>query len=97
MHRDDPGLMIGTLDTDLLTEGAWFVTADTVSMGADGDIIYLGRSDDMMNAGGYRVSPLEVEAAFARYATMTGCAAAAVEVKADTEVIALFYTADGPL
>ncbi|SDW39189.1 Acyl-CoA synthetase (AMP-forming)/AMP-acid ligase II [Litoreibacter albidus] len=97
IHRDDPGLMLGTLDADLVTEGAWFVTADTVSMGADGDITYLGRSDDMMNAGGYRVSPLEVEAAFAGYAAMTGCAAVTVEVKADTEVIALFYSADGPL
>ena len=35
-------------------------------MDADGAIAYLGRADDLMNAGGFRVSPLEVEAALAR-------------------------------
>lgn len=93
IHRDDPGLMLGYLDSDL-PSGDWFITADTVSMSAQGDVTYLGRNDDMMNAGGYRVSPLEVEAAFSQSLGITGCAATAVEIKADTQVIALFYTAD---
>lgn len=96
IHRDDPGLMLGYLDADL-PDGDWFVTADTVSMSAEGDVTYMGRSDDMMNAGGYRVSPLEVEATFSHFQSVTGCAATAVEIKADTQVIALFYTAEQPL
>ena len=96
IHRDDPGLMLGYLDADL-PDGEWFVTADTVAMSAQGDVTYMGRNDDMMNAGGYRVSPLEVEAAFTHYDIITGCAAVAVEIKADTQVIALFYTAAAPL
>ena len=96
IHRGDPGLMLGYLDADL-PSGDWFVTADTVVMSADGDITYMGRNDDMMNAGGYRVSPLEVEAAFADVKGMNDCAATAVEIKANTQVIALFYTAKAPI
>jgi acyl-coenzyme A synthetase/AMP-(fatty) acid ligase len=65
VHRDDPGLFLGYLnqpeDTAARFAGDWFLTGDTVSMADDGAITYLGRDDDMMNAGGYRVSPLEVE------------------------------------
>lgn len=93
---DDPGLMLGYLDAPDL-DVAWFVTGDTVSMNAEGDIVYLGRADDMMNAGGYRVSPLEVEAAFASLDGVPECAATAVEIKRDAQVIALFYTGPVPL
>ncbi|WP_298256328.1 class I adenylate-forming enzyme family protein [uncultured Litoreibacter sp.] len=96
IHRSDPGLMLGYLGEEP-EQGEWFITSDTVSMSKDGDITYLGRRDDMMNAGGYRVSPLEVEAAFSGVAHLTGCAAASVEIKADTRVIALFYTSSAPL
>ncbi|MGR3570807.1 class I adenylate-forming enzyme family protein [Brevirhabdus sp.] len=97
----DPGLMLGYLgqpaDTAARFHAGWFLTGDTVTMDAHDEITYLGRSDDMMNAGGYRVSPLEVEAAFADFAGLTGAAAAEVRVKANTHVIALFYTSDAPL
>ena len=46
----------------------------------------------MMNAGGYRVSPIEVEAGAERPSRYHRSAAVAeVEVKADTTVIAAFY------
>ncbi|MEP3346132.1 MAG: class I adenylate-forming enzyme family protein [Litoreibacter sp.] len=96
IHRSDPGLMLGYLDEDLPAE-EWFVTADTVRMSALGDVTYLGRADDMMNAGGFRVSPLEVEGVFSDLSGLTACAAVAVEIKANTQVIALFYTSDTPL
>ena len=46
--------------------GDWFLTGDQGVMDADGQIAYLGRADDMMNAGGFRVSPIEVEHASLR-------------------------------
>ena len=58
----------------------------------DGQISYLGRDDDMMNAGGYRVSPIEVEQAFNSYSGIDAVAVTQIEVKADTYVIAAFYT-----
>lgn len=92
VHRDDPGLMREYLSGDLPLVNDWFLTGDTVSMAEDGAITYLGRADDMMNAGGIRVSPLEVEAVLLTHPGITEAACAEVEVKADTKVIAAFYS-----
>lgn len=101
IHETDPGLFLGYADapdeTAAKFAGDWFVTGDMVSMAQDGAITYLGRNDDMMNAGGYRVSPLEVETAFASLDGLHAAAAVELTVKADTSVIALFYEADTPL
>ncbi len=59
---------------------------------ANDQITYLGRNDDMMNAGGFRVSPLEVEAVLASYDGITAVGAAEVEIRPDVRVIAAFYT-----
>ncbi|MGA1275410.1 MAG: class I adenylate-forming enzyme family protein [Gemmobacter sp.] len=95
--RDDPGLFLGYLDAPEETaarfRGAWFLTGDRGVMADDGAIAYLGRDDDMMNAGGFRVSPLEVEAAMASCPGIEECAAVEVEVRPDVRVIALYYTA----
>ncbi|WP_170463437.1 class I adenylate-forming enzyme family protein [Ruegeria arenilitoris] len=96
VHRSDPGLMLTYLnapdEADARMQGDWFLTGDQGAMAVDGQITYLGRDDDMMNAGGYRVSPVEVEAALSRYPGIAQVGAAAVEVKPDTFVIAAFYT-----
>ncbi|WP_102223290.1 class I adenylate-forming enzyme family protein [Acidimangrovimonas sediminis] len=98
ISRRDPGLFLGYLGAEEETaqkmSGEWFLTGDTVAMDAANAVTYLGRGDDMMNAGGYRVSPLEVEHAMAHCPGITDCAAVEVTVKADTSVIALFYTGD---
>lgn len=101
VHRSDPGLMLGYLghaaETQTRYAGDWFQTGDLVVMQDDGAIAYLGRDDDMMNAGGYRVSPLEIEAALTEHPQISEAAAVEVTVKADTTVIAAFYTAQNEL
>ncbi len=101
IHRSDPGLMLGYLgapeQTAARLQGDWFLTGDQGVMDAKGQITYLGRRDDMMNAGGFRVSPVEVEAALANAPGVTGVGAAEVEVKPGVSVIAAFYTAPAPL
>ncbi|OED47772.1 benzoate--CoA ligase [Rhodobacteraceae bacterium (ex Bugula neritina AB1)] len=96
IHRSDPGLMLGYLNAAAETaaryQGDWFLTGDQGAMSPDHQIRYLGRCDDMMNAGGYRVSPIEVETALNAHPGITQSGAAAVEVKQDTFVIAAFYT-----
>ena len=96
VHRDDPGLMLGYLNAEAATQaryrGDWFLTGDLGSMASDGQISYLGRDDDMMNAGGYRVSPLEVETALSTFPGLTAIACATVEVRPGVQVIAAFYT-----
>ncbi len=96
IHRSDPGLMLTYLNAPdeaaARLQGDWFLTGDQGAMAVDGQITYLGRDDDMMNAGGYRVSPVEVESVLSRYPGITQVGAAAVEVKQDTFVIAAFYS-----
>lgn len=96
---DDPGLMLGYLDAPEATaarrQGDWFLTGDSASMAEDGAITYLGRDDDMMNPGGFRVSPLEVEAALSPL--IPDCAVCEVEVSPGTRIIACFYTAPAAL
>lgn len=101
VHRHDPGLMLGYLGAPEATEarmqGDWFLTGDQGMMDAAGDITYLGRADDMMNAGGFRVSPLEVEAVLNTHSGITQSAVTDIEVKQDARLIMAFYTAPAPL
>ncbi|WP_299934095.1 class I adenylate-forming enzyme family protein [uncultured Pelagimonas sp.] len=101
VYRDDPGLMLGYIGADQATKdkyaNGWFLTGDRAVMTANGDISYLGRSDDMMNAGGYRVSPLEVEAALAGLPGVQELAVTDIAVKKDLRLIAAFYTAQETL
>lgn len=96
VSRRDPGLMLGYLgaeeETAARMRGEWFLTGDLGTMDEDGQITYAGRADDMMNAGGYRVSPLEVEAALNGIPGITEIGVTDVEVKADTRLIWAFYT-----
>ena len=61
VHKSDPGLFLEYLnqpeETGRRFDGDWFLTGDLGHADADGNITYLGRADDMMNAGGVRVSP----------------------------------------
>ncbi len=101
VDRADPGLMLEYIgapeDTAARMRGRWFLTGDEGAMDAHHQITYLGRADDMMNAGGYRVSPIEVEQVLAHAPGISGVAATDVAVKEGTRVIAAFYTAAAPL
>ncbi len=97
--RRDPGLMLGYWNdpgaTAAATRGAWFLTGDLAAMDADGYVAYRGRADDLMNAGGYRVAPQEVEDALLAHPAVAEAAAAAVEVREGVSIIAAWVVADG--
>lgn len=101
VHRDDPGLMLGYLnqpeETTARYQGDWFLTGDMGEMTENKDILYHGRADDMMNAGGFRVSPLEVEAALLTHPDIHEVGVTDIEIKADTRIIAAYYVSDTPL
>ena len=65
VHRDEPGLMLGYWNRPEegreALRGEWFVSGDLVEIDAEGYVWLHGRADEVMNAGGYRVSPAEVE------------------------------------
>lgn len=65
VHREEPGLMLGYWQNPGATRSAfrgdYFITGDLAFLDSDNYIHYEGRADEMMNASGYRVSPLEIE------------------------------------
>ena len=97
VHQDDPGLMLEYLNAPEETarrfHDGWFLTGDIGHVGADGAIHYDGRVDDMMNAGGYRVSPIEVEKTLNAHPDVAECAACEISVGPATTIIAAFYVA----
>lgn len=84
VHRSDPGLMLGYWqrpeETAEVLRGEWFVTGDLAEIDEDGYLTYHGRSDDVMNAMGYRVSPAEVEEALAGTPGVAEVAVSALDV-----------------
>jgi acyl-CoA synthetase (AMP-forming)/AMP-acid ligase II len=79
---------------DLPLNGDWFETGDRVLWRSDGAFVYHGRRDDLITAGGFRVSPLEIEAVFHGAPGVADCAALALSPKPDTTVIALAWAGD---
>lgn len=96
---DDPGLMLEYLGAPEANaarrSGKWFLTGDTAAMAEDGAVSYLGRNDDIMNAGGYRVSPVEVEHVMVHHPGVLEAACAEVQVSESATVIGCFYVPQG--
>lgn len=94
VHRSDPSLMLGYWnrpdEEEAVYRDEWFVGGDLASMDDDGYIWFHGRNDDLMNAMGYRVSPLEVEGVLAQHPSVAEVACAEMRVRDDVSVIAAF-------
>lgn len=94
VHRSDPGLMLGYWnrpeESAVVERGSWFVGGDLASFDEDGYMTYHGRNDDVMNAMGYRVSPVEVEHCLAQHPSVSEVAVAELRVREDVSVIAAF-------
>ncbi len=97
VHRTDPGLMLGYWnrpeEEQEVMRGDWFIGGDIASMDADGYVSHHGRANDIMKAGGYRVSPQEVEAVIAQHPCVGEVACTEIRVRADVSIIAAFVVA----
>lgn len=96
VHRDDPGLFLGYLNQPEETAarylGDWFLTGDMAQASDDGAITLLGRSDDIMNAGGFRVAPPEIEELLGTHPGAGDLAVAEITVGSGSTIIAAFWT-----
>ncbi|WP_232628520.1 acyl-CoA synthetase [Methylobacterium sp. Leaf118] len=94
VHRSEPGLMLGYWrrpeEEAAVMRGDWFAGGDLASLDADGYLQFHGRNDDLMNAMGYRVSPVEVEGALAEHPDVAEVGVTELAVRADLRVIAAF-------
>jgi len=99
VSRRDPGLMLGYWnrpeETDATFRGEWFVTGDRARMEPDDAITYLGRADDLMTSGGYRVSPQEVEDALLLHPGIIDAGVTEIEIRPGVTVIAAFCVPRG--
>ncbi len=94
IHRSDPGLMLGYWNRpDEEAEvmlGEWFAGGDLARLDEDGYLWFEGRNDDLMNAMGFRVSPMEVEKALIDHETVGEVAVAERQVRENVSVIAAY-------
>ena len=94
VHRSDPGLMLGYWnrpDEEVLAfRGEWFLGGDLAEFDAEGYVWHRGRNNDIMNAFGYRVSPLEVEKVLAMHPDVADVAVTERKVSDEVSVIAAF-------
>ena len=97
VHRTDPGLLLrywGKPDEDAATRrGDWFIGGDLAHLDPDGYVIHHGRVDDVMNPGGYRVSPQEVEHVLAGAPGVADVGVTEVEVRPGVRVVGAFVVA----
>lgn len=66
------------MTTKTLVDG-WLLTGDLVYQDEDGDIFMLGRADDIINVGGEKVAPIDVENVACQYEDVKECACIGVE------------------
>lgn len=94
VHKSDPGLMLGYWQEGLSPEipliGEWFLTGDQGFIDAHGFLYHQGRADEIMNASGYRVSPLEVEAALESLDEVNEAAVTEEKVSESLSIIAAY-------
>jgi acyl-coenzyme A synthetase/AMP-(fatty) acid ligase len=89
VHRSDPGLMLGYVNEPSLSED-WFATGDFGHFDADGYFWHEGRKDELMNAGGYRVSPAEVEGVLAEHPMIAEAAVREIVISDALSIIGAF-------
>ncbi|OWY18638.1 AMP-dependent synthetase [Thioclava sp. JM3] len=69
VRAPDPVMFLGYFNQPEATEakfvtgldGRWLLTGDRGVSGADGRLRFIGRDDDIISTGGYRVGPAEIE------------------------------------
>jgi len=71
LQVDTPTAMVGYWNDDVATrakfDGAWLRTGDLACRGDDGFLRVVGRVDDLINCGGEKVAPFEVESAISAH------------------------------
>lgn len=75
--------MSGYWNSEVLTKqtlrDGWLLTSDMVYTDEEGYVYMLGRADDIINVGGEKVSPMEVENIAGEYSDIRECACVGVE------------------
>lgn len=105
--REQPGMFGGYYLNEELTNKMWhdglYHTGDTAWYDEDGYYWYVGRTDDLIKASGYRIGPFEIESVLIEHPAVIECAVTGApdpirgQVVKATIVLAQGYTASDEL
>jgi acetyl-CoA synthetase len=91
IHRPDPVMFLGYWNREEATRekftGDWLVTGDLGRKDEDGFFWYVGRDDDVITSGGYRIGPAEVEECLIRHPAVAMAAVIGVPDPIRTEIV----------
>lgn len=93
-HQSSRGLMLGYHQNSgekfSCCQGGWFLSGDLAYKDDRGNFFYQGRRDDVLTAGGYRISPLEVEGVLNGYPDVVESAVVGREIAGGKTIICAF-------
>jgi long-chain acyl-CoA synthetase len=82
-------------ETSNALRGEWLVTNDLAYSDSDGFVYMLGRADDIINVGGEKVAPVEVENIAIGFEGVRECACIGVADPLTGQAPVLFYATEG--
>ena len=70
--------------------GNYYLTGDTVELGDDGNIAFVGRGDDIITSAGYRIGPFDVESCLIEHPAVAETAVVGKPDPERTEIVKAF-------
>jgi acetyl-CoA synthetase len=94
VRAPDPVMFLGYWKNERATRdkfcGQWLLTGDTGEVDLDGYLRFVGRDDDVISSGGYRIGPGEIEDCLLRHPAVKLAAVVGVADATRTEIIKAF-------
>ena len=94
VRRPDPVMFLGYWNAPAPTlgkfRGEWLLTGDMGVEEGAGFIRFVGRADDVITSGGYRIGPAEIEDCLSRHAAVQAAAVVGVADEIRTESVVAF-------
>ena len=96
IRKPNPSIFIGYWNDPEATRarfiGDWLCTGDYATKDVDGYYWFTGREDDIIESGGYRIGPGEIEAALKRHDSVADTAVIGIADAIKGEVVKAFVT-----
>ena len=96
IRKPNPSIFIGYWNDPEATQarfiGDWLCTGDYATKDADGYFWFTGREDDIIESGGYRIGPGEIEAALKRHGSVADAAVIGIADAIKGQVVKAFVT-----
>jgi len=96
IRKPNPSIFIGYWNDPEATRarfiGDWLCTGDYATKDVDGYFWFTGRKDDIIESGGYRIGPGEIEAALKRHDSVTDAAVIGIADAIKGQVVKAFVT-----